>query len=111
MVAVTSISVDACASANVIFWMSARPGDTDTTAKLARAAAKWLVPGLISCTEVAWRVGLAGCGSVGLLVQTGARVTRKGGSDARLDRVNLNGPLLKRLIGRERRVDAGVWIG
>ncbi|SDD51479.1 hypothetical protein SAMN05216410_3405 [Sanguibacter gelidistatuariae] len=48
MFAVTPIWFDGFASATVMFWKSARPGDTDTTAKLVRAAAKWLVPGLIS---------------------------------------------------------------
>ena len=53
VVAVTWGWVDVAAGGNVIFWMSARLGGTDTTAKLVRAAAKWLVPGLISSADIA----------------------------------------------------------
>jgi hypothetical protein len=39
------------AGLRVMFWMSARQGGTDTTARPVRAGAKWLVPGLVSSLE------------------------------------------------------------
>ena len=71
MVAVTASGFDERGGVNVIFWMSARLGETDTTAKLVRAGAKWLVPGLVSYTDGARRAGLAGCGSVGVWFRPG----------------------------------------
>jgi len=41
---VTAPGFDLARHLDVIFWMSARQGGTDTTAKLLGAAAKWLVP-------------------------------------------------------------------
>jgi len=41
---VTAPGFDLVGHLDVIFWMSARQGGTDTTAKLFGAAAKWLVP-------------------------------------------------------------------
>jgi len=41
---VTTERFDLPGNLHVMFWMSARQGGTDTTAKLFGAAAKWLVP-------------------------------------------------------------------
>ena len=50
---------------NVVFTKSARQGGTDTTAKLVRAGAKWLFPGL----EILVLVWL--CGALGTADWTG----------------------------------------
>ena len=44
MTGVTTARFDLPGNLHVMFWMSARQGGTDTTAKLLGAAAKWLVP-------------------------------------------------------------------
>ncbi|GAA3215385.1 hypothetical protein GCM10010488_12580 [Oerskovia jenensis] len=49
---VTAHGFDLAGHLDVIFWMSARQGGTDTTAKLFGAAAKWLVPRADSPHEV-----------------------------------------------------------
>ena len=84
-----------------MFSTSARQGDTDTTAKLFGAGAKWLVPGLgillmkasqVRLRLVVWRAWFGRCRTSSPVLADAVRVARKSGSGGRGDQVVFTRP-------------------